>query len=324
LQSAGEKFILDEVQHVPSLFSYLQQEIDERTSNGSIVLLGSQSFSMNEYITQSLAGRVANLKLLPFSLSELKAAHLHDTNWNNAIFKGFYPRLHKEAISPVDFYPHYIETYLQRDVRQIKNVGNLNAFVRFLKLCAGRTGCVLNLTALANDADISVSTVRSWLSVLEASYILFFVQPYSGNVNRRLIKMPKLYFYDTGLVCSLLNIEKETQLESFYMRGNLFENMLFAEMIKMRYNKGLPAALYYLRDAKGNEVDGVMEQAGQPVFIEIKMSETLLPTHFKNITSFRKLFPSSSTDFVIYTGEDAVYNHVQFYNWQHINALPLV
>jgi predicted AAA+ superfamily ATPase len=193
-----------------------------------------------------------------------------------------------------------------------------------LKLCAGRTGCVLNLTALANDADISVSTVKSWLSVLEASYILFFVQPYSGNVNRRLIKMPKLYFYDTGLVCSLLNIEKETQLESFYMRGNLFENMLFAEMIKMRYNKGLPAALYYLRDAKGNEVDGVMEQAGQPVFIEIKMSETLLPTHFKNIISFRKLFPSSSTDFVIYTGEDAAYNRVQFYNWQHISALPLV
>jgi predicted AAA+ superfamily ATPase len=279
---------------------------------------------MNEHITQSLAGRVANLKLLPFSLSELKAANLQDTNLNSIIFKGFYPRLHREAISPVDFYPHYIETYLQRDVRQITHVGNLNAFTRFLKLCAGRVGSVLNLTALSNDADISVNTVKSWLSILEASYILFFVQPYSGNVNRRLIKMPKLYFYDTGLVCSLLNIEKEIQLESFYMRGNLFENMLFAEMFKMRYNKGLPTTFYYLRDAKGNEVDCVMEQAGQPVFIEIKMSGTLLPAHFKNIASFRKLFPSSQTDFVIYAGKDAIYNRVQFYNWRHINALPIV
>jgi predicted AAA+ superfamily ATPase len=324
LQSAGARFILDEAQHVPSLFSYLQQEIDDRKDNGSIVLLGSQSFSMNEHITQSLAGRVANLKLLPFSLSELNAANLHDANLNSLLFKGFYPRLHKEAISPVDFYPHYIETYLQRDVRQIKNVGNLNAFTRFLKLCAGRTGCVLNLTALANDADLSVNTVKSWLSILEASYIIFLIPPYSGNVNRRLIKMPKLYFYDTGLVCSLLNIEKETQLESFYMRGNLFENMAFAEMLKMRYNKGLPATLYYLRDAKGTEVDCVMEQAGQPVFIEIKMSETLLPAHSKTIASFRKLFPSSQTDFVIYAGKDAVYHRVQFYHWQHINALPFV
>jgi predicted AAA+ superfamily ATPase len=323
LQLAGEKFILDEVQHVPSLFSYLQQEIDEHKSNGRIVLLGSQSFSMNEYITQSLAGRVANLKLLPFSLSELRAANLHDASWNSAIFKGFYPRLHKEAIAPVDFYPHYVETYLQRDVRQIKNVSNLTAFTRFLRLCAGRVGNILNLTALANDADISLNTVKSWLSILEASYIIFFVQPYSANVNRRLIKMPKLYFYDTGLACSLLNIEKEAHLENFYMRGNLFENMLVAEIFKMRYNKGLPATLYYLRDAKGNEVDCVMEQAGQLIFMEIKMSETLLPAHFKNMTAFRKLLPSAPAGYVIYAGQDAVYSGVQFYNWQHIHALPI-
>jgi predicted AAA+ superfamily ATPase len=323
LQTAGAQFILDEVQHVPSLFSYLQQKIDDKKSNGDIVLLGSQSFSMIEHITQSLAGRVANLKLLPFSLTELKAANLHSENFNHMIFNGFYPRLHSEAIAPVDFYPHYIETYLQRDVRQIKNVGNLNAFTRFLRLCAGRTGCILNLTALANDADISVNTAKSWLSTLEARYIIFLVQPYSDNINRRLIKMPKLYFYDTGLACSLLNIEKESQLENFYMRGNLFENMLLAEMFKMRHNRGFPATLYYLRDAKGCEVDCVIEQAGQPVFVEIKMSETLLPAHFKNIASFRKQLPSSQTDFVIYAGENAAYNHIQFCNWQHINTLPI-
>jgi predicted AAA+ superfamily ATPase len=323
LRSAGEKFILDEVQHVPVLFSYLQQEIDERKNNGNIVLLGSQSFLMNEHITQSLAGRVANLKLLPFSLTELKAANLSEMDLNKLIFKGFYPRLHKEAIAPVDFYPHYIETYLQRDVRQIKNVDNLNAFNRFLKLCAGRAGNILNLTALANDADVSVNTVKSWLSILEASYILFFVQPYSGNINRRLIKMPKLYFYDTGLVCSLLNIEKVELLENFYMKGNLFENMLFAEMLKMRYNKGLPPVFYYLRDSKGNEVDCVIEQAGQPVFIEIKMSETLLPVHFKNIVHFRKLY-SPRTDFVIYAGNEIRCNEVQFCHWQNMSDLPII
>jgi predicted AAA+ superfamily ATPase len=321
LQSAGEKFILDEVQNVPVLFSYLQQIMDEQKTNGNIVLLGSQSFLMNEHITQSLAGRVANLKLLPFSFTELKTANLHDTELNSMIFKGFYPRLHNETIFPLDFYPHYIETYLQRDVRQIKNIDNLNAFARFLKLCAGRTGNILNLTTLANDSDVSVNTVKSWLSILEASYIIFFVQPYSGNINRRFIKMPKLYFYDTGLVCSLLNIEKESQLDNFYMRGSLFENMIFAELFKMRYNKELPAVFYYLRDTKGNEVDCVIEWAGQAVFIEIKMSETLLSSHFKNIALFRRLSPSSQTDFVIYAGEETVYNNVQFCNWQNINFL---
>ncbi|MDR0414800.1 MAG: ATP-binding protein [Prevotellaceae bacterium] len=324
LRSAGEKFILDEVQRAPLLFSYLQQEIDERKSNGCVVLLGSQSFLMNEHITQSLAGRVANLKLLPFSLTELKASKLLIAEPNSMMFKGFYPRLHKEAMHPVDFYPHYIETYLQRDVRQIKNVGNLNAFTRFLKLCAGRTGNILNLTSLANDADVSVNTVKSWLSILEASYIIFFVQPYFGNINRRLIKMPKLYFYDTGLACSLLSIERESQLESFYMRGNLFENMALAEMLKARYNKGLQSAIRYLRDAKGNEVDCVVEQAGQPAFVEIKMSETLSSAHFKSIALFRKGLPSSQDDFVVYAGKDTVYNHVQLINWQNINALPFL
>jgi len=319
LRSAGERFILDEVQNVPDLFSYLQQEIDNGKSNGSVILLGSQNFLISERISQSLAGRVANLKLLPFSNSELQSASILPNQLNRLLVSGGYPRLYKEQMHPTEFYPHYIETYLQRDVRLIKNIGNLSAFNRFMKLCAGRIGNILNLSTLANDSNVSVNTVKSWLSVLEASYIVFFIQPYSPNVNRRWVKMPKLYFYDTGLACALLNIENEQQIDSFYMKGNLFENMIFSELIKERYNKGLGAEFFFLRDSKGNEVDCVIEKNGGIVFVEIKMSDTLSAAHQKNIRLFRKDLPAQSTDYVIYTGnEDAVYNNIRYCNWKNV------
>jgi predicted AAA+ superfamily ATPase len=321
LAAAGKQFILDEVQHVPTLFSYLQDVLDRQAENGNVILLGSQSFLMNEQISQSLAGRVASLKLLPFSYNELKSVGINQSEVDSNLFRGGYPRLHKETIRPVDFFPHYIETYIQRDVRQLKNIGNLNTFIRFVKLCAGRVGNIVNLSVLANDAGITVNTVKSWLSLLEASYILFFVQPYSGNINRRLIKAPKLYFYDTGLACSLLNLEQESQLENFYMRGNLFENMVFSELIKCRYNKGLPANLYFLRDSKGNEIDCVMEKAGMNVFIEIKSSETLSSGHLKNILLFRKDF-SKTEDYLIYAGkEEPVFHDVKYTNWQNCGKI---
>ena len=320
LNSAGNRFILDEVQYVPTLFSYLQEILDDSTENGKVILLGSQSFLMNTHISQSLAGRVANLKLLPLSYSELKTTNFNNQNINNVLFKGGYPRLYKENIEPTDFFPHYIETYLERDVRQLKNIGNLNAFIRFIKLCAGRTGNVLNISSLANDADISVNTAKSWLSVLEASYILFLIQPYTSNINRRLIKSPKLYFYDTGLVCSLLNIGEENQIENFYLRGNLFENFVFSELVKNCYNKGLPADFYYLRDSKGIEIDCVIENPGKPVFIEIKLSETLSPTHLKNIKLMQKEFPNTES-FLIYSGNtQPVFHNTQCVNWRNINS----
>ena len=319
LNSAGKRFILDEVQYVPALFSYLQEILDNSSENGKAILLGSQSFLMNTHISQSLAGRVANLKLLPLSYSELKTASLNSQNINNVLLKGGYPRLYKENIETPDFFPHYIETYLERDVRQLINIGNLNAFIRFVKLCAGRVGNVLNISSLAGDADISVNTAKSWLSVLEASYILFLVQPYTPNINRRLIKSPKLFFYDTGLVCSLLSIELENQLESFYMRGNLFENFVFSELIKNRYNKGMPADFYYLRDSKGTEIDCVIEKPGKHVFIEIKLSETLLPAHLKNIELIQKEL-SNTESFLIYSGKtQPVFHSTQCVNWQNIN-----
>jgi predicted AAA+ superfamily ATPase len=323
LSSAGKKFILDEVQYVPSLFSYLQEILDNSKENGKVILLGSQSFLLNQHISQSLAGRVASLKLLPLSYSELIGAGMNSPNIDTVLFNGGYPRLYSENIEPVYFFPNYIETYLQRDVRLLKNIENQTDFVRFVKLCAGRVGNILDLSSLARDANIAVNTVKSWLSILEASYILYFVQPYSGNVNRRMIKSPKLYFYDTGLVCSLLNIEHATQLDTFYLRGNLFENFVFSELIKLRFNAGLPANYYFLRDAKGVEVDCVMEMSNGLRFIEIKSSETLSPAHIKNILSLRNIFPKTE-DYVIYAGQDILnFREVKFINWKQIEGLLL-
>jgi len=323
LRSAGEKFILDEVQYVPELFSYMQEILDNSRENGKAILLGSQSFLMNQHISQSLAGRVASLKLLPLSYSELKAAQLDSQNIDTVLFNGGYPRLYNENIDPVHFFPHYIETYLQRDIRLLRNIENLNTFVRFIKLCAGRVGNILDLSSLAGDANISVNTVKSWLSLLEASYILYFVQPWSGNVNRRMIKSPKLYFYDTGLVCSLLNIEQEKQLETFYLRGNLFENFVFSELLKSRFNAGLPANFYFLRDSKGIEVDCVQELPEGVRFIEIKSSATLSAGHIRNLLLLKKLFPKTE-DYVVYAGqEEPLYHDVKFINWQNIGPAQL-
>ena len=320
LSSAGEKFILDEVQYVPDLFSYLQEILDNSRENGKVILLGSQSFLMNQHISQSLAGRVASLKLLPLSYSEIKAAKFDSQSIDAILYHGGYPRLYNENIDPIHFFPYYIEIYLQRGIRLLKNVENLTTFTRFVKLCANRIGNILDLSSLANDANISVNTVKSWLSLLEASYILYFVQPYSGNVNRRMIKSPKLYFYDTGLACSLLGIEQEKQLETFYLRGNLFENFIFSELLKMRFNAGLPANFYFLRDSKGVEVDCLQELPEGVRFIEIKSSATLSADHIKNLQLSKKLFPKTE-DYVIYAGqEEPLYHNVKFINWQNINS----
>jgi predicted AAA+ superfamily ATPase len=324
LRSAGEKYILDEVQYVPTLFLYLQEVLDNSKENGKVILLGSQSFLLNQHISQSLAGRVASLKLLPLSYSELKSVNLNSRNIDTVLFNGGYPRLYNEKIEPIYFFPNYIETYLQRDVRLLKNIENQTAFVRFIKLCAGRIGQILDLSSLSTDAGIAVNTVKSWLSVLEASYIIYFVQPFSGNVNRRLIKSPKLYFYDTGLVCSLLNIEHDTQLSTFYLRGNIFENYIFSELYKMRYNAGLPANYYFLRDSKGVEVDCVQELPNGMRFIEIKSSETLSLNHIGNITSLKKLFKTTE-DFVVFSGQNVSDFHgVQFVNWQELEFMKII
>jgi predicted AAA+ superfamily ATPase len=230
--------IIDEAQKVPALFSYMQQLADETRRMGAFVLTGSQNFLLNESITQSLSGRTAVVKLLPFDIHELKNASLAPEQLSMFLYSGCYPALYDRAIPPEIFYPSYLQTYIERDVRSLKNIGNLQLFQRFLRLCAGRIGQLVNLATIGAELGIDAKTVRSWLSVLEASYIIFFLGPYFNNFNKRLVKSPKLYFFDTGVVCSLLGLNSPAQIDAFYLRGHLFENFIISEYVKMKMHSG--------------------------------------------------------------------------------------
>ncbi len=300
LQNQGEKVIFDEAQQVPELFNYLQVVADERNTPGQYILSGSQSFLMNERITQSLAGRTSINHLFPFDMTEIE---LQDSIFE-VIYSGFYPRVIAHGISPADFYPAYIQTYLERDVRTLKTIGDLTTFSRFLGLCAGRIGQVLNLSSLANDAGIAVNTAKSWLSVLEASFILFRLQPYYRNVGKRLIKSPKIYFYDTGLACALLNIQSPLMLQTHYLYGALFENLIIADIIKMKSHAGKRHDVYYLRDSNGVEVDCLTEAPNGMVYlVEIKGGATINSDYLKNIHKFNL---PGSRKIVIYTGGKSI------------------
>jgi predicted AAA+ superfamily ATPase len=246
--------VLDEVQRTPELFSYIQGIVDENKEI-HFVLSGSQNFLLLENISQSLAGRAAILKLLPFSMSELQNEGLIPDSYEQLIFKGMYPGIYDRDIEPGFFYPSYISTYIERDVRQIKNIENLNSFSNFLQLCAGRTGQIVNLNSLATDAGISPNTAKSWLSILEASYIIFFLQPYYKNYNKRIIKSPKLYFYDTGLVCSLLGISSADQVKTYHSKGALFENLIITELMKSRLHHGVNPRFYFWQNKTKQEID---------------------------------------------------------------------
>jgi predicted AAA+ superfamily ATPase len=288
--------ILDEVQHVPSLLSYLQEIVDKSSEKGRYVITGSQNFALSSSIAQSLSGRVGMVTLLPLSLFEA-----HYNNILAAIFNGGYPGLHQLQMHPLDFYPSYIQTYIERDIRQFKNIENLGRFQTFLKLCAGRIGQLINFSSLAQDAGISHTTAREWLSILEASYILFTIQPYHNNFNKRLMKMPKIYFYDTGLACTLLGLEKKEQVETHYLKGALFENLIVLEILKGRMNKGLPPHLYFWRDHTGHEIDLIGEWGGRIHAIEIKYGATFQESYIKNLKYFMGLSKKTSS-YLIYTG----------------------
>ncbi len=309
--------VLDEVQNTPDLFSYIQGVVDKDDIH--IVLSGSQNFLLSERISQSLAGRTAILKLLPFSLDELKGTQYEPNTWEEMVFNGGYPRLYDKQIEPTDFYPSYITTYIEKDVRQIKNIENLNTFAQFLKLCAGRTGQVLNIHALANDAGISPNTAKAWLSVLEASYILHFLQPHHKNYNKRLVKSPKLYFYDTGVACSLLGIERIEQLTTHYLKGSLFENFIINEFIKKRLNEGKKPNTFYWLSKDQKEIDLLIEQADTLVPVEIKSGKTRNASFFTNLQYWQKLSGVASENLhVIYGGDDnlktAMGNYVSWRN----------
>lgn len=284
LHSGGA--IIDEIQRVPDLVSYIQTVVDLENKPGQFILTGSQQFEVMNTISQSLAGRTALLKLLPFSIGELK--RLPPAGIDRLILTGFYPRIHDQGLNPTQALGDYLETYVERDLRQLALVKDLTLFERFLKLCAGRVGQILNLQSLGNDAGVSHATARSWLSLLEASYIVFLLHPWHANISKRLIKAHKIYFYDTGLAAFLLGLENETQVGRDPLRGNLFENMIVMEALKYRYHRGTRNNLFFYRESNGNEVDLIAESGRHLLAVEIKSGATVNPDFFKGLRHFTK------------------------------------
>lgn len=307
LSTFPRRVILDEVQRVPSLFSYIQTHVDETDEPGMYLLAGSHNFLLMESVNQSLAGRTAILKLLPFSHKEMTDGGVLPNTTNEQIYNGSYPRLYDKHLAPFEFYPYYIQTYVERDVRQLKNIGDLSRFIRFIKLCAGRIGQLLNLSSLAVECGVSVPTINSWLSVLEASYICYLLRPDWNNFAKRLVKSPKLYFYDTGLACSLLDIKSPEQLDLHFARGALFENMVINSFIKQAWNEGRDIDLRFWRDNQGNEVDLLVYDGDKPSAFEIKSGETFQTNFFKGLTKWAAI-TGADTDHlhVIYGGTNSL------------------
>jgi predicted AAA+ superfamily ATPase len=296
--------ILDEIQRAPHLFSYLQQVLDETKKKGLFILTGSNNFLLQENISQSLAGRIAYLQLLPLSLQELQEHKKIKAEYSLHILQGGYPEVITKKIKAADWFAGYISTYIERDVRQLKNISNLSQFTKLLKLCAGRTGQILNLTSLSNDCGIDQKTVAAWLSVLQSSYIIYLLKPYHGNFNKRIIKTPKLYFYDTGVACSLLGINNAKQIATHAAKGGLFENMIISELLKERFNAGATDNLYYWRDKTGNEVDVVIDNAGKLTAMELKSGETISSDFFKGIEYFAALNTKPIKKILVYGGKE--------------------
>ncbi len=294
--------IIDEIQYVPELFSYIQGIVDEHSKTGQFIITGSQNFLLMEKISQSLAGRVAIVNLLPFSIDELESEKLLPKNYERYIFNGSYPRIYDKKIASPDFYPSYIQTYLERDVRNISNIMNLTLFKTFLEIAAGRIGQIINFTSISNELGVDQKTVKNWFSILEASFIVFFIRPYTKNYNKRLIKSPRMYFFDTGLVCSLLGINRYEDVSRHFLRGSLFENLIFTELMKSNFNQIRQSRLYFWRDNTGNEIDCIMQMGDTEKVIEIKSGTTITSDFFKGLEYYRRLSGLPEDNFYLVYG----------------------
>ncbi len=304
LASYADGAILDEIQRAPQLVSYLQPLVDERKQPGQFILTGSQQFEVMTTITQSLAGRTALLKLLPLSIEELAGAGIKSES-DTLLLTGFYPRIYDVGINPTQALGDYLETYVERDTRQLIAIKDLTLFERFVRLCAGRVGQLVNLQGLGNDVGVSHTTARSWLTLLEASYVVFQLRPWHANISKRQIKTPKLYFYDVGLASYLLGIEKESHVNRHPLRGNLFENMVVIEALKYRYHRGRRSNLYFWRDAKGNEVDLLIESGADVAAVEIKSGATISSDYFKGLRRLNSHLTSpASACALVYDGQE--------------------
>ncbi len=304
LSSYPDGAILDEIQRVPRLLSFVQPIVDEHNVPGQFILTGSQQFEVMTTISQSLAGRTALLKLLPLSMEELTNAGIQP-GVDSLLLQGFYPRIYDAGLNPTQALGDYLETYVERDIRQLMNIKDLALFEKFVRLCAGRTGQLLNLHSLGNDVGISHTTARSWLTLLEASYVVFLLQPWHTNISKRQVKTPKLYFYDVGLAAYLLGAESELHINRHPLRGNLFENLVVIEALKYRYNRGRRNNLHFWRDAKGDEVDLVIESGPYVMPVEIKSGATINEDYFKGLRSFStRLTAPPSACALVYGGTE--------------------
>lgn len=315
--------VIDEAQRSPKLFSYLQTLSDEAPRPGRFILTGSQQFGLLSGISQSLAGRVGMLQLLPFSVAELNAATVMLPELDQLLFQGLYPPLYDRLVSPVQWHSSYVMTYVERDLRQLLNVRDLASFQQFLRMCAARVGQLLNLSSLAADCGITHNTARSWLSILEASYIVFLLPPHFRNYGKRLVRSPKLYFYDSGLASWLLNVQDAAHLAVHPQRGGLFECLIAGELLKARFNKALPSNLYFWRNSKGDEIDLVIDRGEELIPVEIKSGRTLNTDFFRGLERWRVLSSTDSEGYLVYGGDVESRNRsTVIIPWQRAGTTP--
>lgn len=321
LNQSESGMIIDEIQRVPDLVSYIQGIVDQVQQPGYFLLSGSQQFELTQKISQSLAGRTAIMKLLPFTIKETQVVS-PGMSTTELLYKGLYPRLYNTPpMNPSRYYNSYLQTYIERDLREIINIKDLHLFTLFVRLCAGRTGQILVASNLANEVGVSVPTIQSWLSILEASYIVYLLQPYHSNINKRLIKSPKIYFYDTGLAAYLAGINSAEQMPTHPLRGALFENLVIMETLKKKYNSFRNFQLYFYRDSNQNEVDLLLDNGISIDAIEIKSSETFDKSFQKGLNYIRQLLPEKIKNTTIcYAGQlESVLNEIKLVNYKNLS-----
>lgn len=325
LHNAGTKAIIDEVQYAPELLSYIQVITDREKIAGQYVISGSQNLLLMDSIAQSLAGRVAVFNLLPFSLEEIQQTHFALPTYEDYILKGFYPRIYDLDLNPTDWLQDYLRTYVERDVRQVLNVGDLGMFRQFLEICAGRIGQLVNLSDIGNMIGVSYQTINRWISVLETSFIVYTLRPYHQNFNKRIVKSPKLYFYDTGLACALLNLRHVEDLNRHFAKGALFENFVINEILKNQLNQNLSPKNYFWNVSGSHEIDLLLDKGGRLLPIEIKSSRTIGNHFFDGLTYFQALAGSLPTEsYLIYGGDEVQKRSIaQVLSWKNLGDIPL-
>lgn len=300
--------ILDEIQRVPELLSYIQSIVDIEKRNGQFVLTGSHQLELRQAITQSLAGRTSILTLLPLSISELTDTGIKFTQAADYIYQGFLPRIYDQNQRPTQAYSNYYQTYVERDIRQLINLKDFSLFEKFIKLLAGRVGQLMDYSSLSNAVGVSSATIKSWLSILEASFVVFKLPPYFDNFGKRVIKSPKYYFIDTGLLAFLLGIEQSSQVTRDPLIGQMFENLVVIECLKAQFNRGKLPNLYFYRDTNGNEVDILHQQGRELTAMEVKSSSTYRPDLLKPLKKIRSLSPAVTKSYLVYAGDSITFS----------------